>query len=216
MRTTTLVDADQGRGRGVPDHRQQRRGARVPGAHANGRSTASGSPPSASCRPARSQVDIKQPLARLAFYLIEPRSDDGLVDWNILDDGARAKASRCFRSCGRGTERISRFRGPPTSRPTRQDQPSAALELPDLGEPVLRHGTQGAQDRRRPRPPGSSGASEPRIGDARRSASARAAPASTRRRTAARRSPSRRRARPCVKMSDRTSTVPPVSSSGAT
>ena len=31
-------------------------------------------------------VDIKQPLGRLAFYLIEPRSDDGLVDWNILDD----------------------------------------------------------------------------------------------------------------------------------
>jgi hypothetical protein len=32
------------------------------------------------------QVDITQPLGRLAFYLIEPRSDDGLVDWNILDD----------------------------------------------------------------------------------------------------------------------------------
>jgi hypothetical protein len=32
------------------------------------------------------QVDIEQPLGRLAFYLIEPRSDDGLVDWNILDD----------------------------------------------------------------------------------------------------------------------------------
>jgi hypothetical protein len=30
-------------------------------------------------------VDIKQPLGRLAFYLIEPRSDDGLVDWNLLD-----------------------------------------------------------------------------------------------------------------------------------
>ncbi len=33
------------------------------------------------------QVDLKQPLGRLAFYLIEPRSDDGLVNWNILDDG---------------------------------------------------------------------------------------------------------------------------------
>jgi hypothetical protein len=33
------------------------------------------------------QIDITQPLGRLAFYLIEPRSDDGLVDWNILDDG---------------------------------------------------------------------------------------------------------------------------------
>jgi hypothetical protein len=30
-------------------------------------------------------VDVKQPLGRLAFYLIEPRSDDGLVDWNFLD-----------------------------------------------------------------------------------------------------------------------------------
>ena len=32
------------------------------------------------------RVDMKQPLARLAFYLIEPRADDGLVDWNILDE----------------------------------------------------------------------------------------------------------------------------------
>jgi hypothetical protein len=32
------------------------------------------------------QVDVKQPLGRLAFYLIEPRSDDGLVNWNVLDD----------------------------------------------------------------------------------------------------------------------------------
>ena len=30
-------------------------------------------------------VDMSQPLGRLAFYLIEPRSDDGLVDWNIVD-----------------------------------------------------------------------------------------------------------------------------------
>jgi hypothetical protein len=36
--------------------------------------------------PGTIQVDIAQPLGRLAFYLIEPRSDDGLVDWNILDD----------------------------------------------------------------------------------------------------------------------------------
>ena len=32
------------------------------------------------------RIDMTQPLARLAFYLIEPRSDDGLVDWNILDE----------------------------------------------------------------------------------------------------------------------------------
>ena len=31
-------------------------------------------------------VDVNQPLGRLAFYLIEPRSDDGLADWNILDE----------------------------------------------------------------------------------------------------------------------------------
>ena len=29
---------------------------------------------------------MTQPLARLAFYLIEPASDDGLVNWNFLDD----------------------------------------------------------------------------------------------------------------------------------
>jgi hypothetical protein len=32
------------------------------------------------------RVDLTQPLGRLAFYLIEPRSDDGLVNWNMLDD----------------------------------------------------------------------------------------------------------------------------------
>jgi hypothetical protein len=32
------------------------------------------------------RVDMRQPLARLAFYLLEPRSDDGLLDWNILDE----------------------------------------------------------------------------------------------------------------------------------
>jgi hypothetical protein len=30
-------------------------------------------------------VRMNQPLARLAFYLLEPRSDDGLVNWNFLD-----------------------------------------------------------------------------------------------------------------------------------
>jgi hypothetical protein len=32
------------------------------------------------------RIDVSQPLGRLAFYLIEPRSDDGLVDWNVLDE----------------------------------------------------------------------------------------------------------------------------------
>jgi hypothetical protein len=31
-------------------------------------------------------VPMNQPLARLAFYLLEPASDDGLVNWNVLDD----------------------------------------------------------------------------------------------------------------------------------
>jgi Zinc carboxypeptidase len=31
-------------------------------------------------------VPMTQPLARLAFYLLEPMSDDGLVNWNFLDD----------------------------------------------------------------------------------------------------------------------------------
>ena len=31
-------------------------------------------------------VRMNQPLARLAFYLLEPMSDDGLVNWNVLDD----------------------------------------------------------------------------------------------------------------------------------
>jgi hypothetical protein len=35
------------------------------------------------------RVDMTQPLARLAFYLIEPRSDDGLVDWNLLDEALK-------------------------------------------------------------------------------------------------------------------------------
>jgi zinc carboxypeptidase len=32
------------------------------------------------------EVPMNQPLARLAFYLLEPASDDGLVAWNDLDD----------------------------------------------------------------------------------------------------------------------------------
>jgi hypothetical protein len=35
------------------------------------------------------RVPMKQPLARLAFYLIEPRSNDGLLTWNFLDDALR-------------------------------------------------------------------------------------------------------------------------------
>ena len=45
-------------------------------------------------------VRMDQPLARLAFYLLEPRSDDGLVDWNVLDAalGPDAKTYPILRS----------------------------------------------------------------------------------------------------------------------
>jgi hypothetical protein len=32
------------------------------------------------------EISTAQPLGRLAFYLLEPTSDDGLVAWNYLDD----------------------------------------------------------------------------------------------------------------------------------
>ncbi|MGH9371710.1 MAG: hypothetical protein ACRD15_09285 [Vicinamibacterales bacterium] len=35
------------------------------------------------------RIDLSQPRGRLAFYLIEPRSDDGLVNWNFLDVALR-------------------------------------------------------------------------------------------------------------------------------
>jgi hypothetical protein len=31
------------------------------------------------------RIPMKQPLARLAFYLLEPQSSDGLLTWNVLD-----------------------------------------------------------------------------------------------------------------------------------
>jgi hypothetical protein len=37
------------------------------------------------------RIDMSQPLARLAFYLLEPRSDDGLANWNLVD-GLEANA----------------------------------------------------------------------------------------------------------------------------
>ena len=32
------------------------------------------------------RVPLDQPLGRLAFYLLEPRSDDGLVNWGFFDE----------------------------------------------------------------------------------------------------------------------------------
>lgn len=38
-------------------------------------------------------VPANQRLARLAFYLLEPESDDGLVTWNVIEDGLAAGAT---------------------------------------------------------------------------------------------------------------------------
>lgn len=35
------------------------------------------------------RVPMTQPLARLAFYLLEPRSNDGLVTWNVFDEAIK-------------------------------------------------------------------------------------------------------------------------------
>jgi len=35
-------------------------------------------------------IPANQPLARLAFYLLEPDSDDGLVTWNVIEEGLAA------------------------------------------------------------------------------------------------------------------------------
>jgi hypothetical protein len=32
-------------------------------------------------------IPANQALGRLAFYLLEPESDDGLVTWNIIEEG---------------------------------------------------------------------------------------------------------------------------------
>ncbi len=38
-------------------------------------------------------IPVDQPLGRLAFTLLEPRSDDGFVNWNLLDDEIRPSGS---------------------------------------------------------------------------------------------------------------------------
>jgi hypothetical protein len=35
------------------------------------------------------RISMNQPLARLAFYLLEPRSNDGLLTWNFMDDALK-------------------------------------------------------------------------------------------------------------------------------
>jgi hypothetical protein len=38
------------------------------------------------------RIRMNQPLARLAFYLIEPRSNDGLLTWNYLDEALKTSS----------------------------------------------------------------------------------------------------------------------------
>ena len=38
-------------------------------------------------------VRMNQPLARLAFYLLDPRSDDGLFNWNFFDSSLEAEVA---------------------------------------------------------------------------------------------------------------------------
>jgi hypothetical protein len=44
------------------------------------------SAPDVTVPPGALEISMTQPLSRLAFYLLEPASDDGLVAWNFLDD----------------------------------------------------------------------------------------------------------------------------------
>jgi hypothetical protein len=51
-----------------------------------------GSPQPASFEPGTVMVPMDQPLARVAFALLEPRSDDGLVAWGLLSAVLKAGA----------------------------------------------------------------------------------------------------------------------------
>ena len=76
--------------RAVRDHRLVARGPRVRGTpRTNGRGRVA---PGGTHRspPARSSSRSDQPLGRLIFTLLEPRSDDGAVTWNLLDGQVEA------------------------------------------------------------------------------------------------------------------------------
>jgi hypothetical protein len=44
------------------------------------------------------RVPMNQPRARLAFYLLEPRSNDGLLTWNVFDDAVKRGTYPVLRS----------------------------------------------------------------------------------------------------------------------
>lgn len=54
--------------------------------HALTKATGKFSPSEKKCKSGDYYVDLAQPLGNLAFYLLEPESDDGLVTWNFFDD----------------------------------------------------------------------------------------------------------------------------------
>ena len=53
-------------------------------------------------------IPMDQPLARLAFILLDPRSDDGLMAWNILDPVLGATPAPEFYPVLRTMEAIAR------------------------------------------------------------------------------------------------------------
>jgi len=58
-------------------------------------------------------VRLAQPLGRLAAYLLEPESDDGLVDWNFFDAslalGKPAPVSKIMRNVSMSTRALEHF-----------------------------------------------------------------------------------------------------------
>jgi hypothetical protein len=44
------------------------------------------------------RVSMSQPLARLAFYLLEARSNDGLLTWNVFDEAVKRGTHPILRS----------------------------------------------------------------------------------------------------------------------
>ena len=58
-------------------------------------------------------VRLAQPLGRLAAYLLEPESDDGLVHWNFFDaalvEGQAAPIRKIMRNVPMSTRALDRF-----------------------------------------------------------------------------------------------------------
>jgi hypothetical protein len=52
----------------------------------------------ATVAPGAWRVSTAQPLARLAVYLLEPRSNDGLATWNVLDEALKTGRSPILRT----------------------------------------------------------------------------------------------------------------------